>query len=352
MIISPVPYLFQAGVVSRSISFENPTGDVGNGARAESPLGTGRKGSAVRHLHDGETIQLADIKGNGTIRHIWLTMHRKPNMLRGTVLRFYWDGQEHPSIEMPVGDFFGFANGQATAFQSIAHSVSSTKGMNIWLPMPFVTGAKVEITNLSGERIPLFFQIDFTLGDGHPDNVGRLHGCFNRANPTTPRSDFEILPVREGRIRFLGTVLGVNPKSPLWWGEGEMKAFIDGDDAFPTIAGTGSEDYVGQAWGIQNEAFLHHGCNWREKEDDADTGRVSIYRWHLADPILCESRMRIAIQQIGHNPTGNARSIDDYKAELFERADDWSAAAFWYQQTPSTPLPPCPDAAVLVADLG
>lgn len=335
--------------VSRSISFENPSGEPGMGGREASPLGTGRKGSAVRHVQHGETLQLADIRGNGTIRHIWMTMHDKPKLLRGAVLRFYWDGQDHPGIELPVGEFFGFAHGRANGFQSLVHSVGSTKGMNIWLPMPFTSGVRIEIENQSGDRIPLFYQIDYTLGDGHPDDVGRLHACFRRSCATIPTSDFEILPERAGQIRFLGAVLGIIPSDPLWWGEGELKIFIDDDTEFPTIAGTGTEDYVGQAWGIQNEAFLHHGCNYREKADDADTGAVSIYRWHLADPVRCSERMRITIQQIGHRPTGNARTIDEYKAELFERSDDWSAAAFWYEATPSAPLPPCPDAETRLA---
>lgn len=349
MTFNDAPYALTPNRVSRSISFENPTGESGMGGREASPLGKGRKGSAVRHIHDGETLQLADIHGNGTIRHIWMTMHGKPHLLRGAVLRFYWDGQDHPSIELPVGEFFGFAHGKANGFQTIAHSVSATKGMNIWLPMPFISGARIEITNQSGDRIPLFYQIDYTLGDNHLETVGRLHAGFQRCRQTTPTTDFEILPERSGQIRFLGAVLGIIPSDPLWWGEGEMKVFIDNDDQYPTIAGTGTEDYVGHAWGIQDEAFLHHGCNYREKADDADTGAVSIYRWHLADPILCTERMRVTIQQIGHRPTGNARTIDEYKTELFERSDDWSAAAFWYEAAPSAPLPLCPDAATRLA---
>lgn len=342
MIFDVSPFLWPKGRVSRSISFENPEGIAGGGGTASSPLGQGRKGSAVRHVHDGETVQLADIAGNGTIRHIWLTTHDKPHYLRGSLIRIYWEGQEYPSVELPVCEFFGFAHGKSRAFQSIFHSVGSTKGMNFWAPMPFIERARVEIINQSGARLPLFFQIDYTLGDQHADDVGRLHASFRREVATTPGEDFEILCARDGRIRYLGAVLGVRPKDPLWWGEGEMKAYIDGDAQFPTIAGTGAEDYIGQAWGVQNDAFLHHGCNYKEKDDDADTGVVSAYRWHLVDPVVCEETMRVTIQQIGHHPTGNATTIDAYKAELFERSDDWSAAAFWYERTPSHPLPPCP----------
>jgi hypothetical protein len=343
------PFNIPEHLVSRAISFENPTGDAGMGGREARPLGVGRKGSAVRHVQDGETTVLADIKGTGTIRHIWLTTHNKPHLLRGSVVRIFWEGQQHPSVELPLGEFFGFANGQCRAFESIYHSVSSTKGMNCWIPMPFLEGAKIEFSNRSGHRLPLFYQVDYTLGDNHAPGVGRLHASFHRENPTQLKRDFEILPERRGRISFLGAVLGVIPEAPLWWGEGEMKAFIDGDGKFATIVGTGSEDYVGHAFGIQDESFLHHGCNYREKDHDSDTGMVSIYRWHVADPIFCQQRMRLVIQQIGHRPTYQARSIDDYKAELYERSDDWSAAAFWYQATPSTPLPQFPDAALCLA---
>ncbi|KAA9129697.1 DUF2961 domain-containing protein [Marinihelvus fidelis] len=344
------PWRIPAGIQSRSISFENPTGKRGAGGRAASPLGPGRKGDPVRHVHDGETVVLADIQGRGTIRHIWMTLHDKPQLLRGSVIRIYWDGHDQPSVDVPVGEFFGFAHGRCSGFQSALHSVTSTRGMNSWLPMPFRSAARIEFHNRSGARLPLFYQVDYTLGDDHGDDAGTLHASFNRQNPTTPGRDFEILPERAGRIRYLGCVLGVRPLDPLWWGEGEMKAYLDGDDEWPTICGTGAEDYVGQAWGIQDEACAHHGCNWRENDDEADTGRVSLYRWHLADPIVCSERMRITIQQIGHRPTYQARTIDDYKAELFERSDDWSAAAFWYQPGPAA-VPPCPPSDVLLADL-
>lgn len=345
------PYELLPGIVSRSISFENPTGARGAGGMEASPLGQGRKGSAVRHVQNGETIVLADISGTGTIRHIWLTTHDKPHLLRGSLIRIFWEGQSHPSIELPLCEFFGFANGKSRAFQSAFHSVSSTKGMNFWLPMPFTRNARIEFVNESGSRLPLFYQVDYTLGDSHDETVGRVHAAFTRESPTTKKRDLEILPERHGRIRYLGAVIGVRPHDPLWWGEGELKAYLDDDDEFATIVGTGAEDYIGHAFGIQDEAFLHNGCNFREKADVSDTGMVSIYRWHLADPIVCERRMRITIQQIGHRPTYKAATIDDYKAELYERADDWSAAAFWCEATPSAPLPPCPDAALRLAGI-
>jgi hypothetical protein len=340
-----------ANLRSRSISFENPTGAPGAGGRAASPLGPGRKGSAVRLVQPGESIELADIEGPGTIRHIWLTTHSKQELLRGCVLRAWWDDQPHPSIEAPLGDFFGFAHGGTPAFQSCAHSVGGALGMNCWLPMPFVRRARLELVNEASVRLPLFYQVDYTVGDEHADDVRRLHVAFQRQNPTTPGRDFEVLPRREGRIHYLGAVIGVRPLDPRWWGEGELKVWLDEDTTHATIVGTGTEDYVGLSWGIQPNAFLYHGANWRERDDAIATGAVSIYRWHVPDPIVCEQSMRVTIQQIGHSPTGNAKTVDDYLAELYERADDWSCATFWYEATPSAPLPPIPDAQARTRDL-
>lgn len=339
------------GLRSFAVNFENPTGQAGAGGTAASPLGVGRKGDPVRHIEDGEAVTLMDIEGNGTIRHIWMTFHDVPARLRGASIRAYWDGQAHPSIDVPVCEFFGFAHGRSNVFESCMHSVGSTKSMNSWMLMPFVAGARLEFHNNSGERLPLFYHIDYTLGDDHEASVGRLHGTFRRENTTILTKDFEILPERHGAIRYLGCVIGVRPLDPLWWGEGELKVYIDDDSTYPTIAGTGSEDYVGLAWGLQNETFQYHGCSYREKEDDADTGRVSMYRWHVVDPIVCRKRMRVTIQQIGHRPTNNARTIDEYKAELYEREDDWSAAAFWYQALPADPIPACTPPAECLANL-
>ncbi len=340
-----------ANLRSRSISFENPTGAPGTGGRAASPLGAGRKGSAVRLVQPGESIELADIEGPGTIRHIWLTTHSKQELLRGCLLRVWWDDQPHPSIEAPLGDFFGFAHGGTTAFQSCAHSVGAALGMNSWLPMPFVRRARFELVNEASVRLPLFYQIDYTIGDEHAADVRRLHVAFQRQNPTQPGCDFEVLPRRQGRIHYLGAVLGVRPLDPRWWGEGELKVWLDDDTTHATIVGTGTEDYVGLSWGIQPNAFLYHGANWRERDDSIATGAVSIYRWHVLDPIVCAHSLRVTIQQIGHSPTGAAHTVDDYLAELYERADDWSCATFWYEATPSAPLPPLPDVVTRTRDL-
>ncbi|MES1158743.1 MAG: glycoside hydrolase family 172 protein [Terricaulis silvestris] len=350
------PYDLDAlrNVQSRSITFENPTGAPGQGGQAASPLGPGRKGAPMRTIQAGERVQLADIAGGGTIRHIWMTTENEPRILRGTVIRVWWDGQAHPSIEAPLGDFFGFAHGRTDPFQSAVHSVGEKASLNIWLPMPFREHARVELVNESGRAMSLFYSIDYTIGDAHPASVGRLHIAFRRENPTTLMRDFEIMPHRVGNGRYIGAVIGVRPLGTPpanatvdWWGEGEFKAYIDGDTTLPTINGTGSEDYAGLSYGLQHTPYLYHGANWIEA---GGGNRISMYRWHLNDPIVWHHDIRITMQQIGccKQPPGRPW---DYSNALWERSDDWSVAAFWYEPIPSAPLPPMPNAAARLADL-
>ncbi|MCF8470814.1 MAG: DUF2961 domain-containing protein [Parvibaculum sp.] len=347
---SPV-YDIHSELESRAISFENPTGARGAGGRVASPLGVGRKGDPARLIMSGETVELAHIAGSGTIRHIWLTTLPSPEIFRGLVLRVWWDGQAHPSIESPIGDFFGFAHGVTPAFESEIHSVGELYGVNIWLPMPFAAAARFTLTNDLPSPVPVFYQIDYTLGDRHDDDVGRLHVLFQRANPTTLTQDFELLPKRQGAGRYVGTVIGVRPLGSGWWGEGEVKIYLDGDTDFPTISGTGAEDYAGISFGIQPTPFRFHGANYREGDESTQTGRISMYRWHLPDPVFWKSDIRVTIQQIGLAEGAPPASIEDYKAKLVERRDDWSAATFWYEAVPSAPLPPLPDLAARIADL-
>lgn len=332
------------GLVSRSICFENPTGAPGQGGTASSPLGQGRKGAPSREVAAGESIQLADIEGPGTIRHIWMTTQARPVILRGALIKIYWEGSDFPSLELPLGEFFGFAHGSTASFQSALHAVGPRYGMNSYVPMPFTKSARLELVNETPKPMTLFYQIDYTLGDAHEAEVPRLHGWFNRQNPTVPVEDFVLLQERTGRGRFLGAVIGIRPLAQEWWGEGEVKFYMDGDQEFATIVGTGSEDYVGLSWGIQEAPFLYHGAN----RVDSEGGAVSMYRWHVPDPIYWQESMRVTIQQIGH--AGHSPTFDEYMANLFERSDDWSTGTFWYEET-LLPLPGSCDVATRTEDL-
>lgn len=337
------PYELDTGLVSRSISFESPTGVPGAGGKAASHLGVGRKGSPMRVVKPDSMFVLCDIEGPGTIRHIWITTSRTPENLRSIVIRFYWDGQEHPSIECPVGDFMGFAHGKVMPYHTAVHSCGQNAGMNIWLPMPFTKRAYITFTNEGGKEIPLYYQIDYTTGDTHPADVGRLHCLFVRENPTTLTKDFTILPKRTGKGRFIGTILGIRFEDKHWWGEGEIKIFMDGDTEYPTICGTGSEDYVCLSYGMQQTPFLYNGCSLNDQEK----GYVSMYRWHLPDPIYWKQECRITIQQIGWS-----REMREEKGSgLYERTDDWSSSTFWYEPVPSEPLPAMPGIDERIADI-
>ena len=340
---SDQPYDLPSAISSRSISFENPTGAPGNGGRAASPLGAGRKGAPSKIIAPGETVQLCDIEGPGTIHHIWMTTVPAPSILRSAVIRAYWDGQQHPSIEAPLGDFAGFAHGKVTTYQSAVHSVGKNAAMNIWLDMPFTRRARWSVTNEGKLPMPFFYQIDYTVGERHPADVGRLHVLFRRENPTTLKKDFELLPTRRGKGRFLGAVIGVRALDPRWWGEGEVKFYLDDDDAFPTIVGTGAEDYVGLSFGMQETPFRYHGASLKRD------GFVSMYRWHLPDPVYWHRACRVTIQQIGHR--GASRLWEDYPKQFFERQDDWSAATFWYEPVPSAPLPALPSVEARTRDI-
>ena len=328
------PYLLDTGLVSRSISFENPTGAPGEGGKAASRLGVGRKGAPMITLKASEDVQLCDIQSPGTIRHIWMTTRRNPANLRSLVIRAWWDDQEHPSIECPIGDFMGFAHGKVMPYHSAVHSLGENAGMNIWLPMPFARRAKITLTNEGKENVPLYYQIDYTIGDKHPRDVGRLHVLFRRENPTTTKQDFVLLPKRANKGRYIGALIGVRNLHPgQWWGEGEIKIYMDGDTEFPTICGTGSEDYVCLSYGMQQTPYFYNGCSL------VQNNFVSMYRWHLPDPICWRQECRITIQQIA------------WQKGLAETQDDWSTATFWYEPVPSEPLPEMPNVTARTSDI-
>src|SRR5271157_249395 len=291
---------------SRAVSFENPTGERGAGGSSLS----GRKGTPSRRLAPREKVILADLQGPGTLRHWWMTFPpAPPERMRALWFEVFYDGRAEPSVSVPCLDFFGLPHGRPVPFSSALPAAQEGRGFNAYYPMPFRRSVRVELTNGSVHATDLFYQIDYTLEPVVSAEAGYLHVAFRRENPTTLRRDFVIAEGLEGPGRFLGCVVGVRIlDAGAWWGEGEVKIYRDGDRDLPTICGTGLEDYVGSAWGLGPHASLFAGAPLvvgpPDTRPDADglataVDFVGFYRWHLGDPIMFASDLRVTIQQIG-----------------------------------------------------
>jgi len=340
----------------RSITMENQNGDPGAGGTATSQLGPRRKGNpCINDVEPGETRTLADIQGPGEIRHIWITLPDETdagsNVLRDVVLRMYWDGEDDPSVEVPIGDFFCNGHGTRCTIDSGPIAVVPDGGFNCYFPMPFRDRATITIESTHPGTIPCFFyQVDYAEGVDVSNATAYFHAQWRRENPTTKGEDYTVLGGVEGSGNYVGTYLALTALEKEWWGEGEMKFYFDGDDEYPTICGTGTEDYVGGAWGF-NDPSKHDEVGFPEPEtystrylgypffDAGDSGqgrppRHGMYRWHVPDPIRFDEELRVTLQQIGHDGR-----------DLFERSDDIASVAYWYQQEPHAPFPALPDRA-------
>ena len=357
------------GVDTRWFSFENPAGAKGQGGHANR----GAKGAAFEPMAAGETKVLCDVEGSGTIRRIWLTLRpRGPAILRALRLDMYWDQVEKPAVSVPLGDFFCWILGRPTAFENALFSNPEARSFVCVIPMPFRTGAKVTLTNESDTDLShLFYDVDATLGDAHDENVLYFHAHWRRERWTKLTEDFAILPKVEGEGRFLGCNVGVivNKENKGWWGEGEVKMYVDGDTEFPTIVGTGTEDYIGTAWGQGTYAHQYQGCLLA----DGDKGHYAFYRYHIPDPVYFHQDVRVTIQQIGGtqkkqviemirqgipvkpvsiNNGGFTKLLDTADDPNLEdpalpegwtnyyRRDDYSAVAYFYLDKPVSNLPP------------
>jgi hypothetical protein len=349
------------GVVSRSINAENRTGAPGAAARAASGLGPGRKGSPAVSLPAGETLTLAEIEGPGVIRHIWLTVTDRtehgPFVLRDLVLRAYWDGSDLPSVEVPLGDFFCNGFGTRALVNSAPIVVAPTGGMNCYFPMPFRAGARLTLENQHAGDVPsVYFQVDYTLGDDIAAGTPYFHAQWRHSDGTAALgTDHVIVDGVSGRGTYVGTYLALTSLHRYWWGEGEVKFFVDDDDEFPTLCSTGLEDYAGGAWAFQDElraapepeiltfnspycGYPFHSAHDRTKASPFSTEALpmhGLYRWHLPDPIHFTERLAVTVQQIGAWDHG-----------LFERQDDIATTAYWYQLAPHAPFPALPPAHV------
>jgi len=351
-------YSLPKGIVTRWASAENP--DAAKGAGGKDLFG--RKGRPCVPLTAGECLVMAHAGGSGTIRRIWITISdRSPEMMRGIILRMYWDGESTPAVEAPIGDFFCQPLGRPVAFQNAWFDNPEGRSFNVRIPMPFKKGFRITATNETATNLAMFFyDVDFTMGEEHGPDTGYFHASYRRENPTTLRRDFEILPRVEGRGRFLGCSIGVISNTETygrsWWGEGEVKMYIDGDTDHPTLCGTGTEDYIGTGWGQGCYSMMWHGCPLADHENM----QYGFYRLHGPDPVYFDSDIRVTIQQIAcfskedlmtHLRTSGIEGVvaigdgsemltlagleSDQQMKLFERHDDWCAVAYYYLDTPA-----------------
>lgn len=351
------PCLIDTRYDSRSISFENPSGARGSGGVS----GGGRKGNPSKIVPPGASIDLAVIRASGTIRHFWATVdHWSPKVLRALRLEIFYDDLEFPSVSVPLLDFFGQVHGRPCEHYSALLSSPEARGFNSYIPIPFQLAVRVSLTNDSKHHVRLFYQIDYTIEPAAMVPRSYLHVSFRRDNPTKMANDFVILDGLEGPGRFLGCCLGIRVlDSGTWYGEGEVKIFLDEDDPHPTICGTGLEDYIGTAWGLGCHFGLYAGAPLvlpdpgLEKPDNFKPDWVGLYRWHLPDPVMFASRIRVTIQQIGLAVFDDSQAVQFRKYTeqhpvtpkgwgrigtttfgLVERCDDYCATAFVYCTRP------------------
>lgn len=337
------------GRITRSISPENLTGEPGKGGmcpaeegsarHAARELGTGWKTNPYTVVQAGETITMADIRGMGMVNHIWCTPTKK---WRNAILRMYWDDQEHPSVECPLGDFFCMGWQKYMQINSLAVCVNPGSGLNCYWDMPFRTRARITLENRAEEPMTIYYQIDYCLCD-IPEDAMYFHAQFRRTNPLPYKAVYTILDNVKGRGHYVGTYMAWGVNNNGWWGEGEIKFFMDGDKEFPTICGTGTEDYFCGSYDFEDP--YTHDCY--VPFSSPYTGlqvlvpdrlyvsqmRFGMYRWHLTDPICFEKDLKVTIQALGWREGGRYLPLQD----------DIASVAYWYQQLPCAPFPQLPD---------
>lgn len=333
---------------TRSISPENFNGATGSGgmavegtgAQAARELGQGWKVSPSIDIAPRSTVTLAHIEDSGTIQHIWLTV--APQWWRRLIIRFYWDNEPTPSIEVPLGDFFCNGWGQRCNIASLAVAVNPAGGFNCYWEMPFRRSTHITLENLGEDEVKgFYYQITYTLTTV-PDNSAYFHAQWRRSNPLAYMDVHTLLAEVQGQGHYVGTYIAWGVNSNNWWGEGEIKFYMDGDRDFPTICGTGTEDYFGGAWNFEHPkgeygtfSSPYSGLPQVIKPDGlyASQQRFGMYRWHIMDPIRFQSDLRVTIQALGWR--SNRRYLP--------LQDDIASTAFWYQAENHSSFPTLPD---------
>jgi len=339
---------------SRSISPENFTGAKGQGGMAtkgtgENPsrdLGQGWKVSPSVVIKAHTTFTVAEIDGPGSIQHIWMT---PTGVWRNSIIRFYWDDEKSPSVEVPVGDFFCMGWNQYSPLQSLAVCVNPGSAFNCYWPMPFRKKCKITMENIDDKDMVLYYSVDYILTQV-PDDAAYFHAQFRRVNPVPYKSVYTLVDGIKGRGQYVGTYMAIGVHNNGWWGEGEIKFYMDGDTKFPTINGTGTEDYFGGSYDFDTQTKNAAGVSESHYTEFTSpysglcqviggdghynvSQRFGMYRWHLTDPIRFEKELKVTIQDLGWHPDGRYLPLQD----------DIASTVFWYQTEPHNPFPPLPD---------
>ncbi len=336
---------------TRSISPENFTGEKGKGGMstdgaargAARDLGQGWKVSPFVRVPAKSTFTLAEITGPGAIQQIWLTP-APLDKTRWYILRFYWDDEKEPSVECPLGDFFACGWGRYCQIASIPVCVNPGSAFNCYWQMPFRKKAKITLENLDDHEMTIYYQINYTLTDV-PENEAYFHAQFRRENPLKTKGQYTILDGVQGVGQYVGTYLAWGTHNTGWWGEGEIKFFMDGDTEFPTICGTGTEDYFCGSYDFDIRGA--DGKGHYTEFSSPYTGmpqvirpdglydsqqRFGLYRWHIMDPVRFEHELKVTIQALGWQSGGRYLPLQD----------DIASVAFWYQKEPHTKFPKFP----------
>jgi hypothetical protein len=338
---------------SRSISPENFTGEKGRGGmategtgkQAAAELGQGWKVSPSVVIKAGTTFTLAEIQGPGCIQQIWMT---PTGNWRRSILRFYWDEEPEPSVEVPVGDFFACGWGQYCQINSLAVCVNPGSAFNCYWPMPFRKKARITMQNLDDRDMVLYYQINYQLAPVSRD-AAYFHAQFRRESRLKQKGLYTIVDGIRGRGHYVGTYMAWEVHSPGWWGEGEIKFYMDGDREFPTICGTGTEDYFCGSYNFDTKgpdgknrytifSTPYSGLPQVIPPDKIyEPGqRFGLYRWHIMDPIRFEKDLRVTIQALGWKKT-------EAGSRYLQLEDDIASVAYWYQTEPHAKFPPLPN---------
>ena len=327
--------------LTRSISPENRTGEKGRGGDtplkkgtakdAARDLGTGWKVNPYLIIAPGETIELAHIVGEGRITQIWMTL---AGVWRDYILRIYWDGRPVPSVECPAGDFFCMGWGKYAQINSLAVCVNPGSAFNCYWPMPFKKECLITMENRNEKPASIYYQVNYELGPQGED-MAYFHARFNRTNPLPYKEDYVILDKIEGRGQYVGTYIAWGVNNTGWWGEGEIKFYMDGDTEYPTICGTGTEDYFCGSYDFEDpvghKSYLPFSTPYTglcqvitPDQLYQSQMRFGMYRWHITDPVRFEKDLKVTIQALGWRSGGRYLPL----------MDDISSVAYWYQDEP------------------